>query len=129
MPIACDVSDAPATLRLTVTGEWPGIEEVTRVRRELIAAGHLDANTRALFDIVNVETIPDYEAARPIIAAAMKDNAWPLDRAYLVASSVQYGFVRQLQSLAPPTVKIEIYFKETDATRWLHAGRRSGNHR
>jgi len=119
MPIACDTSGAPATLKLTVTGEWPGIEDKGRIRRELIDAGQLDATTRALFDISNVENIPDYETARPIVAAAMKDKGWPLQRAYLVASSVQYGFVRQLQSLAPPTVTIQIFFKDADAMRWL----------
>ena len=119
MPIACETSGAPATLKLTVTGVWPSIEEVGRLRRELIDAGRLNETTRALFDITNVESIPDYETARPIIAAAMKDNGWPLQRAYLVASSVQYGFVRQLQALAPPSIQLEIFFKETDAMRWL----------
>jgi hypothetical protein len=49
----------------------------------------------------------------------MKDGGWPLFRAYLVGSAVQFGLVRQMKSLAPPSVELEIFTNEDEAQAWL----------
>jgi hypothetical protein len=119
VPIDVDVSEAPEFLRWTVRGEWPGIAEMGEVRTRLIANGHLTATTKALFDIRNVETIPSYHEVAPMIAAAMKAGGWPRHRAYVVASAVQFGLVRQMKALAPPDIQVEVFFDDIEALKWL----------
>jgi hypothetical protein len=119
VPIDVEVSEAPAFLRWTVRGEWPGIAEMGAVRSQLIANGHLTAGSKALFDIRDVETIPSYHEVAAMIAAAMKTGGWPRHRAYVVASAVQFGIVTQMKALAPSDIQVEVFFNEVEAMKWL----------
>ncbi len=120
MPIAVDDTQAPAFLRWTVTGTWPSIDELGKVRARLIAGGQLTAETRALIDVRNVESVPDYHEVPAMIQAALKAGGLPLHRAYVVASAVQFGLVRQMQALSPSEIKVEIFFSESEAIAWLN---------
>lgn len=122
MPISCDLVHAPRSIRLTVTGEWPGIEELQQLRQRLVAEGHLTPATRALFDIRMVATTPMVGDVAKIVAAAVKQGGLPFQRAYLIAAAVQYGVVRQMQALAPPAISIEIFTNEAEANTWLSSG-------
>jgi len=119
VPISLDISDAPRAIRFTVTGEWPPITELTEIRERLISSGQLTAQTRALFDIRMVASIPAYSSVEEMVGAAMKQGGLPLRRAYLVGAAVQHGLVRQMQALAPPQISIEIFTNEADAVSWL----------
>lgn len=119
MPIACDLDDAPRSIRLTVTGDWPSIVELGALRQQLIAAGQLTDQTRGLFDLRMVASVPMYSQVQEIVAAAMKQGGLPLRRAYLVGASIQFGLVRQMQALAPPQISIEIFTDEAAARSWL----------
>jgi hypothetical protein len=119
VPISCDVDDAPRSIRLIVSGEWPPITELAAVRQQLISAGHLTDQTKALFDIRMVASIPPYSQVKDMVEAAMKQGGLPLQRAYLVGAAVQHGVVRQMQALAPPQIRIEIFTNEAEAVSWL----------
>jgi hypothetical protein len=120
MPIDVDTSEAPHFVRWTITGAWPSIAEMRTVREQLAAASQLTPATRGLFDIRNVENIPSYTEVTSMVEAAMKSGGLPLVRAYLVASAEQFGIVRQMKSLAPPAIQVEIFFNEPEARAWLH---------
>jgi hypothetical protein len=120
MPIEVDATKAPAYLRWTVTGPWPSIDDLGAIRTRLIAGGQLTGETRVLIDMRNVETVPEYHEVPAMIQAALKAGGLPLRRAYVVASAVQFGLVRQMQALAPEEIKVEIFFNEGDALAWLH---------
>ena len=119
MPISCDVDEAPRAIRLVVTGEWPPINELAALRQHLIETGHLTAQTRALFDIRMVTSVPPYSQVKEMVGAAMKQGGLPLRRAYLIGAAVQHGIVRQMQALAPPQVSVEIFTNEAEAAQWL----------
>ena len=119
MSVEVDTTSAPEILIFTVTDPWPTIDEFSALRQQLIDAGHLTAASRALIDIRAVHT-PGYPEANAIVAAGVKAGAFPLHRAYLVGSAVQFGFSRQLQSLAPANMEIEIFTNEANALGWLH---------
>jgi len=119
VPISLDISDAPRAIRFTVTGEWPPITELTEIRQRLISSGQLTLQTRALFDIRMVASLPPYSSVEEMVSAAMKQGGLPLRRAYLVGAAVQHGLVRQMQALAPPQISIEIFTNETEAVSWL----------
>ena len=119
MPIDIDSSEAPAFLRITLRGEWPTLDAQREVRLRLINTGQLTPATRALIDLREVATTAAYSDVEEMIASAMKDGGWPLFRAYVVGSAVQFGLVRQMKSLAPPTVELEIFTNEEEAQVWL----------
>ena len=129
MPIEVDATQAPAFLRWTVTGSWPSIDDLGNVRTRLIAGGQLTAETRVLIDMRNVETVPEYHEVPAMIQAALKSGGLPLRRAYVVASVVQFGLVRQMQALAPPEIAVEIFFNEVEALNWLHTANEPGARR
>ena len=62
---------------------------------------------------------PSTHEVPAMIQAALKSGGLPLRRAYVVASAVQFGLVRQMQALAPPEIKVEIFFNESEALAWL----------
>lgn len=93
------------------------------IRQSLIDGGQLTTATRALFDLTNVETVPDYHEVTAMIAAAMKAGGLPLVRAYIVGSALQFGIVSQMKALAPSHIQVEIFFKESDARSWLNSNR------
>lgn len=119
MPIDVETSDAPRFVRWTFTGPWPSIAEMRGVREQLINDQQLTHDTRALFDITNIETVPSYTEVAAMIEAAMKSGGLPLFRAYIVGSAEQFGIVRQMKSLAPAGIEVEIFFNESDALLWL----------
>ena len=119
MPIFCDVDDAPRAIRLVVSGDWPAIAELTAVRQQLLSLGHLTVETKALFDIRMVASVPPYSQVKEMVEAAMKQGGLPLRRAYLVGAAVHYGIVRQMQALAPPQISIEIFTNAEEAVLWL----------
>ena len=119
MPIVVDASEAPAFIRITLRGEWPTLDEQRDVRLRLMNAGQLTDKTRALIDFRDLSSTAQYSDVERIIQAAMKDGGWPLYRAYVVGSAVQFGLVRQMKSLAPATVELEIFTNEEEAHVWL----------
>jgi len=119
MPIDVDLTEAPAFIRITLRGEWPTLEEQRDARLRLINSGELTAATRALIDFRQLASTANYSDVEQIIQSAMKDGGWPLFRAYLVGSAVQFGLVRQMKSLAPANVEIEIFTNEEEAHVWL----------
>lgn len=118
MPIAVDVSNAPGYLIFRFKDEWPDAKEQSEMHRRLHADNHLTATTRALID-VREATIPRYQQAEQTATIGIRNDAWPHKCAFLVGSVVQYGFSRQLQSLAPPGSIIEIFSDEEKALQWL----------
>jgi hypothetical protein len=125
MPIDTDTSEAPAFIRITLRGDWPTLAAQRDARQQLIAGGHLTAATRALIDFRQLVTTAGYSDVEAIIAAAMKDGGWPLFRAYVVGSAVQFGLVRQMKALAPATVELEIFTSEEEAHVWLWRNQRT----
>lgn len=120
MPIHVDTTDAPEFIRITLRGAWPTIDEQREARQRVIAAGLLTATTRALIDLRELSSTAAHNEVEKIIASAMKDGGWPLFRAYLVGSAVQFGLVRQMKALAPASlVEIEIFTDEQEALVWL----------
>jgi hypothetical protein len=119
VPIDVDASEAPGFVRWSIRGPWPAIAETSSVREALIANGQLTTETRALFDLRNVETVPSYHEVAAMIEGAMKAGGLPLVRAYLVGSALQFGIVRQMKALAPPHIKVETFFREAEAVAWL----------
>ena len=119
MPIEVDTTDAPAFIRITLHGQWPSLEEQRDARLRLINTGQLTEKTRALIDFRQLASTAQYSEVEQIIRAAMKDGGWPLFRAYIVGSAVQFGLVRQMKTLAPPSVEIEIFTNEEEAQVWL----------
>ena len=124
MPIDIDTSEAPAFIRITLRGAWPTLEEQRDARLHLLASGKLTQDTRALIDFRALATTAAYSDVEQIIAAAMKDGGLPYIRAYVVGSAVQFGLVRQMKSLAPPQVEIEIFTDEQEAHVWLWRNQR-----
>lgn len=119
MPIAVDTSEAPEFLRITLHGNWPTIDEQREVRQRLIASGQLTESTRALIDFRLLASTVAYTEVAKIVAAAIQDGGLPFHRAYLVGSAVQYGLVRQMKSIAPPHIALEIFTDEQEALMWL----------
>lgn len=117
--IDVDTANAPAFLRITLRGAWPTIEEQRAARERAIAAGHLTRQTRALFDFRELSSIANYTEVEKMIEAAMKAGGVPLFRAYVVGSAVQFGLVRQMKALAPPSIELEVFTNEEDALLWL----------
>jgi hypothetical protein len=119
MPIDIDTSEAPLFVRITLRGEWPTVDEQRDTRRALMANGHLNAETRALIDFRQLASTAAYSEVEKMIASAMQDGGWPLYRAYVVGSAVQFGLVRQMKALAPAPVELEIFTSEEEAHVWL----------
>jgi len=119
MPIDVETSEAPTFIRITLRGEWPTLDEQRDVRQRLIKAGQLTAATRALIDFRDLSSTANYTEVEKIIQSAMKDGGWPLFRAYVVGSAVQFGLVRQMKALAPKHVELEIFTNEEEAHVWL----------
>jgi hypothetical protein len=109
-------------LRIVITGPWPSIDEQRQIRLWLMAQGTLTHETRALFDVrdMDIATAPYYEGAQQTIAAAMQQGGLPLRRAYVAREGAQFGFIRMLQALAETTrVQMGCFTDEDEAVRWL----------
>jgi hypothetical protein len=119
MPIDLDTTEAPSFIRLTLRGQWPTLEEQRDLRERMMASGQLTAETRALIDFRALATTANYSEVETIIGAAMQSGGWPLFRAYVVGSAVQFGLVRQMKALALPHVELEVFTDEQEAQIWL----------
>jgi pyridoxal/pyridoxine/pyridoxamine kinase len=119
MPIDLDTSEAPSFIRVTLRGAFPTLDQQRETRLRAISAGYLTAETRALFDFRELTTTANHPEVETMIAAAMKDGGWPLYRAYVVGSAVQFGLVRQMKALAPAVVELEVFTDEQEAQMWL----------
>lgn len=121
MSIEVDAEFAPAILIFRLRDRWPTIREERRTRAKLIAKRQLTERTRALVDVRDI-TPPNYKEATLIVAAERRDGDLPRHRAYLVNSTVQFGFIRQLQSMSSAGDSFEIFTSEQDGLMWLHRG-------
>lgn len=119
MAVVTHTAEAPGFIRVTVRGPWPSIKEMRQLWTGLIRTGHLTVETRALIDIRYVDSTPHYGEVREIVAAALEHSAWPLRRAYLVGSAVQFGLARQMQAMAPPPMQLQVFSVEREALQWL----------
>jgi hypothetical protein len=119
MPIEIDTTEAPTFIRITLHGEWPSLDEQRDARLRLMNTGQLTDKTRALIDFRQLTSTAPYSDVEKIIRSAVKDGSWPLFRAYVVGSAVQFGLVRQMKTLAPPQVELEIFTNEEEAQVWL----------
>jgi hypothetical protein len=117
MPISIDARRLPGILRLGLTGAWRSVEESRVLDGDLLESTSAGTETSALIDLRMLASLPPYTEVRTVMPLGCAN--WLVRRAYLVASAVQFGMVRQMQALAPPGISIEIFFDETDALRWL----------
>lgn len=121
MALTVDASDAPRILRLTIEDEWPRPDEQSTWRKTMIAGGKITAETRTLIDIRGMTQLPKYEELQDIIAGIVRDGGWPLHRAFLTATSAQFGVARQLQLMAPQSLSVEVFDDVNEAEAWLNA--------
>lgn len=117
VPIDVDTTRAPGILIFTIRDEWPPLDDLLEMRARLVTAGHLTAETRALVDVRHVTPASCGKTTQGL-HCGMPDDL-PLVRGYLVASVEQFGFAQQLQAVAPPGPRVEIFTDEGNALRWL----------
>ena len=119
MTISCDTSDAPTLIRFKLQDDCASAEELIALRRELIRAGQLTAKSCVLVDLRSAHTLPELQE---LLAAFQVDGVWPLCRAFVVNSEVQYEMARRLQSaLRDQTTINQIFRDEAPALEWLAA--------
>lgn len=119
MPVTVVTSDAPRTLRYTFAGDWPTSREHSDTSAQLRAAGHLTANTKALFDIRAAENLPHLNEMDHASGLTTANARWPLVRGFLVNEGVQFGVARQMQMVAPYDLSIYIFTGAAEAESWL----------
>ena len=113
VPIDVDSSDAPSFLRITISGEWPSVDDQRVVRDELLSGGRLTPASKVLVDLRGVTG-----AAEPAGFAGLKDGPVSRVQAYLVASAIQQQIARRFKQGAKSTL-VEIFTDEKDALEWL----------
>ena len=119
MPLHADTSDAPRFLRITVSGEWPSFDERAAFRRQLIADGHMQPDTRALIDLRGLTTLPAHGDVDAIVAAARRDGGLTRLHAYVVTTVDQIVIARMLKQSAGPATVVEIFKDAQAAETWL----------
>ena len=119
MPIEVDTSEAPALLRYRFIGPWPSVEEQSNLREQLIADGHLTADTVALMDTRGLSSVADEDAIARTVAAALQRGGWPRRRAYLIDPAKHRHMIEQFQQLAMTTVATAGFSDEQEALEWL----------
>jgi hypothetical protein len=118
MPVRCSTVDAPALVRYAFEGAWVALD-LLDLRRELVQAGKLTANTAVLFDLRQATTFPALADLHPALTT---EGIWPVCRAFLVSTEEQHSCAQQLQALlGPHRVINEIFRDETTAHEWLSA--------
>jgi hypothetical protein len=121
MPIEVDTSEAPALLRYRYFGPFPSLEEQALVRERLIGDGHLTANTIALMDVRELDTVADEDTLARTVAAALQRGGWPRRRAYLIDPDKHGHMIEQFKQLAMTTVTTQAFVDEREAMQWLSA--------
>ena len=119
MPLHADTSDAPRFLRITVSGEWPSFDERAIFRRQLIADGHMQPDTRALIDLRGLTTLPAHGDVDAIVAATRRDGGLVRLHAYVVATVDQVVLARLLKQSAGTGTVVEIFKDAQEAETWL----------
>jgi hypothetical protein len=118
MPVTFNAAEAPRLVRYTFDGEWLASDLIAR-RLELIGAGLLTTETATLFDLRRATTLPNLAELH---SALQEDSVWPMCRAFLVTTQLQYDAARQLQALlGPHSVVNDIFQDEAKALEWLAA--------
>jgi hypothetical protein len=96
--------------------------ELIELRRELIRAGELTAQSAVLFDLRRAAGIPDLAELSHHVDATPADAIRPACRAFVVSTEAQYHGARQLQTLlGAQSVVNEIFQEESSAIEWLAA--------
>jgi hypothetical protein len=119
MPLDADTSDAPRFLRITITGDWPSFDERAAFRKQLLADGHLNNDTRMLIDLRGLETLPAAGDIDAIVSSARRDGGLPRLHAYVVTTVDQIVVARMLKHSAGPGAVVEIFKEDQDAVTWL----------
>ena len=119
MPIEVDTTHAPRFVRYRYAGEYPSVEEQSRLRDSLIACGFLTADTVALMDARELSSVPDDDVLAKTVATALQRGGWPRRRAYLINPEMHLHMIRQFQDLAMTTVTTAAFLDEKEALEWL----------
>lgn len=119
MPLHADTSDAPRFLRITVSGEWPSLDDRAAFRRQLIKDGYMRPDTRALIDLRGLTTLPSHGDVDAIVSAARTDGGLTRLHAYIVTSVDQMVIARMLKQSAGPGTVVEIFKDVQEAETWL----------
>lgn len=119
MPFFVDSTRAPASLRITFADAWPTLDEQRAWRAASVKVGILTPVTRALIDMRALKNLPKFAELNEIVIAAVKDGGWPLNRAYLTNTGMQFAVARQFQMMVPESISIEVFTDEQAAESWL----------
>jgi hypothetical protein len=116
VPLEIDTREAPALLRIKVTGPLPSPEEQASLREELQARGLLTEATVSLLDLREVET-PDAITIGKSIAAIVRAGM-PRRRACLINPGRHLHILQYFQA-AVPTMSTAAFINEREAIEWL----------
>lgn len=97
MPIEVDTTRAPRLLRYKYTGDFPSVEEQSRLRDSLISFGYLTADSVAIMDTRGLAEVPDDDALARTVAAALQRGGWPKRRAYVINLPMHLHMIQQFQ--------------------------------
>ena len=115
MPALTHVDDR-GFIRITLSGSWPTVDELRKLRRDLDARGE---GNNVLADMRGVTgDFPYSEQIRDAVATVRQSKTSAARRrAVLVGSDVQFGIARMFQSLLPG--EVEVFRDEETALSWL----------
>ena len=118
MPVLTHVDDR-GFIRITLSGPWPGIDDLRRLRKDLDARGE---GNNVLADMRGVTgEFPYSEQIRSAVSMVRESKTSAARRrAVLVGSDVQFGIARMFQSLLPG--EVEVFRDEEAAVAWLIEG-------
>lgn len=115
MPIDLTFDEDRRLLRVTVTGAWPTLPEITAERSRLILVGIIRPGVVELVDARGVtKGIPNLSQMQAILHAIGKP---PMKRAIVVSSRGQFGAGRMAELLDPKGLKV--FRDEDSALQWL----------
>src|SRR5258707_12574727 len=98
-------TDDRGFIRVTLTGSWPTLDELKKLRKDLDARGE---GNSVLADMRGVTgDFPYSEQIRSVVANVRESKTSATRRrAVLVGSDVQFGIARMFQSLLPGEVEV-----------------------
>ena len=109
-------TDDRGFIRITLTGSWPTLDELRKIRKDLDARGE---GSSVLADMRGVTgDFPYSEQIRSAVANVRDSKTSAVRRrAVLVGSDVQFGIARMFQSLLPG--EVQVFRDEETAISWL----------
>jgi hypothetical protein len=120
MPFRVVSTEAPALLTITLSGDWPSVQEQREARRPLIEQGKMSRESKAIVNITGVTGLPRFNEVEAAMMAAETDVAMlPKRIALVVQPGANFGVGRMLQSMAPADLAIELFTDEASARDWL----------